>query len=338
MTKGARTVSQADVPSRGGPTAAPNGNRMAALRGFALEYSNVIVFVLLIVVASLASPYFLNSTNILNVLRGASMVGVVAIGMTIVILARGIDLSSGALVGVSAVTAAALAGQGSAVAWPAALAICTAAGVVNGVLVTKLKLQPFIATLAMMIFARGAVYLYTDGGDVFAAGADSAFRFLGSGYIWVIPTPVVLFVGIWAIALYVTTQTRWGRHVYAVGANEEAARIYGIPVDRIQIQVYALSGFLAGVAGLILVSRISVAEPNAGNLYELDAIAATLIGGTSFDGGVGGVLGTIIGVLILAVITNLLNLLAVSPFVQMLATGVILVVAVVVSDLRNRKR
>lgn len=305
---------------------------------FLLNYSHVITFLVLVVAASIASPHFLNSTNILNVVRGASMVGVVAIGMTVVILCRGIDLSAGSLVGVAAVTAAALAGNGSPVAWGVALALTTALGVVNGVLITKLKLQPFIATLAMMIFARGCIYLYSDGGDVYAQGSDAAFRWLGSGYIWVIPVPVVLFVALWVALAYVMKHTRWGRHVYAVGANEDAARVYGIGVDRIKIQVYALSGLLAGIAGLILVSRVSVAEPNAGNLFELDAIAATLIGGTSFDGGVGAVTGTILGVLILAIITNLLNLLGVSPFVQMLAMGVIIVVAVVISDMRNRQR
>lgn len=302
-----------------------------------LRYSHVISFVILFALASVASPYFLDVTNLLNVVRGASMVGVVAIGMTIVILSRGIDLSAGSIVGVAAVSAAAAAQYGSPAAWLLALFLCTALGVINGVLVTKFNLQPFIATLAMMIFARGCVFLYSDGGDTYAQGADAMFRWLGSGYVLGVPVPVVLFVAIWAVFVYIMRHTRWGRHVYAVGANEEAARVYGIPVDRIKIQVYALSGFLAGVAGLLLVSRISVAEPNAGNLYELDAIAATLIGGTSFDGGVGGVAGTILGVLILAMITNLLNLMSVSPFVQMLAMGIIIVVAVVVSDLRNRK-
>lgn len=303
-----------------------------------LNYSHVITFIILVIAASIASPDFLNTTNILNVVRGASMVGVVAIGMTVVILCRGIDLSAGSLVGVAAITAAALAGNGSPVAWIGALVLTTMLGVFNGLIITKLRLQPFIATLAMMIFARGSIYLFSDGGDIYAQGADSAFRWLGSGYIFGIPVPVVIFLALWLMLAYVMKHTRWGRHVYAVGANEEAARVYGISVDRIKIQVYALSGLLAGIAGLILVSRVSVADPNAGNLFELDAIAATLIGGTSFDGGVGGVSGTILGVLILAIITNLLNLLGVSAFVQMLAMGVIIVVAVVISDQRNRLR
>lgn len=321
-------------PAAGSPPA--TSLRTAGL--FLLNYSHVITFLALVVAASIASPHFLNSTNILNVVRGASMVGVVAIGMTIVILCRGIDLSAGSLVGIAAVSAAALAGNGSAMAWGGALVLTTAMGAVNGLLITKLKLQPFIATLAMMIFARGCIFLYSDGGDVYAQGADAAFRWLGSGYVWMIPVPVVLFVALWLAFAYVMKHTRWGRHVYAVGANEDAARVYGIKVDRIKIEVYALSGLLAGIAGLILVSRVSVAEPNAGNLFELDAIAATLIGGTSFDGGVGAVTGTMLGVLILAIITNLLNLLGVSPFVQMLAMGMIIVIAVVISDMRNRQR
>lgn len=318
--------------------AAASGPSAKTIGLFLLNYSHVITFLVLVIAASIASPNFLNTVNILNVIRGASMVGVVAIGMTVVILCRGIDLSAGSLVGVAAVSAAALAGNGSPVAWIGALLLTTVLGIINGVIITKLKLQPFIATLAMMIFARGSVYLYSDGGDTYAQGADAAFRWLGSGYIWILPVPVVIFLALWLLLAYVMKNTRWGRHVYAVGANEEAARVYGIPVDRIKIQVYALSGLLAGVAGLILVSRVSVAEPNAGNLFELDAIAATLIGGTSFDGGVGAVTGTILGVLILAIITNLLNLLGVSPFVQMLAMGLIIVVAVVISDQRNRLR
>lgn len=326
---------QVPAPNPQSPLARKSGYEIT---GVLLRYSHVLTFVVLVVAASLASPYFLNMTNLLNVVRGASMVGVVSIGMTIVILARGIDLSAGSLVGVAAISAAALAANGTPVAWIAALLMTTVLGIINGLMITKLKLQPFIATLAMMIFARGCIYLYSDGGDVYSQGADALFRWLGSGYVWIFPVPVVVFAFVWLAFVYIMKHTRWGRHVYAVGANEEAARVYGIPVDRIKIQVYALSGFLAGVAGLILVSRVSVAEPNAGNLFELEAIAATLIGGTSFDGGMGGVAGTILGVLILALITNLLNLMSVSPFVQMLAMGIIIVVAVVVSDLRNRQR
>jgi Ribose/xylose/arabinose/galactoside ABC-type transport systems, permease components len=327
-----------DAPTTAKTTADQKGLDGRAVLSFLLNYSHVITFVVLVLVATIASPYFFNSTNILNVLRGASMVGVVSIGMTIVILAKGIDLSAGSLVGVAAMTAAALASNGSPAAWVAALALTTALGAINGLMITKLKLEPFIATLAMMIFARGCIYLYSDGGDVYAQGADAMFRALGSGYVWIIPIPVIVFLAIWGIAAYVLKHTKWGRHVYAVGANQDAARVYGIKVDAIKIQVYALSGLLAGIAGLILVSRVSVAEPNAGNLFELDAIAAALIGGTSFDGGVGGVVGTILGVLILAIITNMLNLMGVSPFVQMLAMGLIIVVAVVISDLRNRQR
>jgi ribose/xylose/arabinose/galactoside ABC-type transport system permease subunit len=334
-------MSQADISSSssvGSVQVAEQGRNFRYYLLLALKYSHAITFIILLIAATIASPHFLNSTNILNVVRGASMVGVVSIGMTIVILARGIDLSAGSLVGIAAVTAAALASNGSPTAWVVALLATTAFGAINGVLITRLNLQPFIATLAMMIFARGLIYLYSDGGDVAAEGADSLFKQLGSGYVGPVPVPVVIFISVWLLFVYVMKHTKWGRHVYAVGANEEAARVYGIPVNRIKVQVYALSGFLAGLAGLILVSRISVAEPNAGNLFELDAIAATLIGGTSFDGGVGGVAGTILGVLILAIITNLLNLMSVSPFVQMLAMGLIIIVAVVISDLRNRQR
>jgi len=315
-----------------------NNNFLRSAFNFFLTYSHIVTFIVLVVVASLASPYFLTWLNITNVIRGASMVGVVAIGMTIVILCRGIDLSVGSLVGVAAVCAASLAAQGSTLAWVISLGVTTSLGAINGVLITKYRLQPFIATLAMMIFARGCVYLYSDGGDTYSTGADAAFQWLGSGYIYKIPVPVVLFLFLWLLFSYIMKHTIWGRHVYAVGANEDAARAYGISVNAIKVQVYALSGFLSGVAGLILVSRISVAEPNAGTLFELEAISATLIGGTSFDGGIGGVSGTLLGVLILAIITNTLNLLGISAFFQMLVTGVIIVVAVIVSDQRNNRQ
>jgi ribose/xylose/arabinose/galactoside ABC-type transport system permease subunit len=300
-----------------------------------LTWSNVGALILLIVIASLISPYFLNSRNIL---RGASMVGIVSIGMTVVILSRGIDLSVGSLLGVAAVVSASLAPYGIAIAGTTAVLAAGLLGLANGLLITKLRLQPFIATVAMLIFARGLVYIHTNGSNIPVHEASPWFTFLGSGYIGPIPVPIIVFALVWLVVAYVLRHTQFGRHVYAVGANEEAARLFGIDVDLVKIKVYALSGLLAGLAGVVTVSRLTVAEANAGQLMELDAIAATLIGGTTFDGGVGGVNGTILGVLILALLGNILNLVGVSPFAQMLVQGTIIVVAVVVSDLRQRRR
>lgn len=302
-----------------------------------VRYSNVLALVLLLAVASLLSPYFLSSRNILNVLRGATMIGLVSIGMTYVILNRGIDLSAGSIVGISAALTAGFAPYGVGAAVLVGVAAGVAVGIVNGLLITRLRLQPFIATLSTMIFVRGLVYIYTDGSNVIVRDASATFTFLGSGFIGPVPAPVVLFAIVWLIAALTLRYTVFGRAVYAVGANEEAARLSGIAVERNKVLVYTVSGLLAGLAGVVLASRLTVGEPNAGTLYELDAIAATLIGGTTFDGGVGGVGGTVLGVLIMAFLSNVLNLLNVSPYSQMLLKGVIIVLAVVMSEWRKRR-
>jgi ribose/xylose/arabinose/galactoside ABC-type transport system permease subunit len=305
--------------------------------GLLARSSNVLALVILIVVASILSPYFLSPRNIFNVLRGASMIGIVAIGMTFVILNRGIDLSVGSIVGLAAVLAATCAPYGVLPAIVVALGVGLALGVVNGLMITLLNLQPFIATLAMLIFARGLVFVHTDGSNVVIENPSPAFQFFGSGYIGPVPTPVVLLIVTWILAAWVLRYTVFGREIYAVGANEEAARLSGINVKRNKVLVYSVSGLLAGFAGFILASRLTVGEPNGGTLFELDAIAATLIGGTTFDGGVGGVGGTLLGVLILAFLSNVLNLLNISPYSQMLLKGVIIVLAVVVSEWRKQK-
>ncbi|SEQ26336.1 monosaccharide ABC transporter membrane protein, CUT2 family [Faunimonas pinastri] len=303
---------------------------------YAIGWSNILVLILLLVIATILSPHFLSVRNLLNVLRGSSMVGIVSIGMTFVILNRGIDLSVGSIVGVSAALMAGFASD-TPVAWILLpLVAGVVLGAVNGWMITGLRLQPFIATLGMMIFARGLVYIYTNGSTIVPEDPTDAFSFLGSGYIGMIPTPVILFALVAIGAALVLGRTIFGREVYAVGANEEAARLAGIRVQRNRVLVYVISGLLAAIAGIVLTSRLSVADPNGGNLFELDAIAAVLIGGTTFDGGRGGVGGTIIGVLILAFLSNLLNLMGVSPYSQMLLKGVIIVAAVVVSELRNR--
>ena len=303
-----------------------------------LRYSNVVALLVLVIAAVIASPYFLELRNIMNLLRGAAPMAIIAIGMTIVILNKGIDLSVGSILGVSAIIIGSVMPQSPVLAILLALLCGTAIGVANGLLITKARLQPFIATLAMLIFARGVVYIVTDGANIVLRQPPAWFSFIGSGYVGPVPMPVIIAAIVWAFAAYMLGGLRFGRHIYAVGANEESARLYGIAVDWVKIRVYALSGFLAAVAGILVVGRLTVAEPNAGQLIELDAISATLIGGTTFDGGVGGVHGTILGVLILAVLGNVLNLIGISPFVQMLLQGVIIVIAVIMSDMRSRLR
>ena len=311
---------------------------LRAIGKLLLRYSNVVALLVLVIAAVIASPYFLELRNIMNLLRGAAPMAIIAIGMTIVILNKGIDLSVGSILGVSAIIIGSVMPQSPVLAILLALLCGTAIGVVNGLLITKARLQPFIATLAMLIFARGVVYIVTDGANIVLRQPPAWFSFIGSGYVGPVPMPVIIAAIVWAFAAYMLGGLRFGRHIYAVGANEEAARLYGIAVDWVKIRVYALSGFLAAVAGILVVGRLTVAEPNAGQLIELDAISATLIGGTTFDGGVGGVHGTILGVLILAVLGNILNLIGISPFVQMLLQGVIIVIAVIMSDMRSRLR
>ena len=309
---------------------------LRAIGKLLLRYSNVVALLVLVIAAVIASPYFLELRNIMNLLRGAAPMAIIAIGMTIVILNKGIDLSVGSILGVSAIIIGSVMPQSPVLAILLALLCGTAIGVVNGLLITKARLQPFIATLAMLIFARGVVYIVTDGANIVLRQPPAWFSFIGSGYVGPVPMPVIIAAIVWAFAAYMLGGLRFGRHIYAVGANEESARLYGIAVDWVKIRVYALSGFLAALAGILVVGRLTVAEPNAGQLIELDAISATLIGGTTFDGGVGGVHGTILGVLILAVLGNVLNLIGISPFVQMLLQGVIIVIAVIMSDMRSR--
>ena len=319
-----------------GPAPAGATRPRRAVLSYFVTWSNLLALVLLLVVATILSPHFLSTRNLLNVLRGASMVGIVGVGMTFVILNRGIDLSVGAIVGVAA---ALMAGYGGSnpIVW-IGLPILAGAflGLVNGLMITRLNLQPFIATLGMMIFARGLVYIYTDGSALVVDQPSDVFSFAGSGYLGPVPTPVVIFAAITLLAAFVLKRTVFGREVYAVGANEEAARLSGIDVRRNRVFVYVISGVLAAIAGIVLTSRLGVADPNGGTLFELDAIAAVLIGGTTFDGGIGGVGGTVIGVLILAFLSNVLNLLGISPYSQMLLKGVIIVAAVVISEVRKR--
>lgn len=311
---------------------------LVTVMGFGIQYSHVLALVVLLIASAIASPFFFSTQNIMNVLRGASPLMIVAIGMTIVIICRGIDLSVGSILGLSTMVAAMLMPYGGLVAIIGALLVGTVLGLLNGLMITKLGLQPFIATLAMLISARGLTYILSDGSNVVMSGSPDWFRAIGSGFVGVVPIPVIIAGLVWAVCIYLMYGTQLGRHIYAVGANEEASRLYGISCDAVTIKTYAISGFLAALAGIIMLARLNVAEPNSGQLMELHAISAALIGGTTFDGGVGGVLGTIIGVLILSILANILNLLGVSPFVQMLVQGLIIVIAVVMSDARNRLR
>lgn len=289
----------------------------------------LIIFSVLI---SFASPRFLTKSNLLNVFRQTSINAIIAAGMTFVILTGGIDLSVGSILGFSGAIAAGLLAGGVNIFFAilAALIIGAVAGMFNGIIITKGKVQPFIATLAMMILLRGATLVYTSGRPipVPAATTSPIFRKIGAGYIAGIPIPIFIMAIIFLICYVVLTQSKFGRHLYAVGGNEKAAKLSGINTDRIKVLAYTISGMLASIAGLIVTSRLSSAQPTAGDGYELDAIAAVVLGGTSLVGGQGSILGTIIGALIIGILNNALNLLDVQSYYQMIAKAVVILVAV----------
>lgn len=274
---------------------------------------------------------FLTPENLLNVLRQNSMVGLVALGMTAVILTGGIDLSVGALLAVAGVVAATLSPQGPVIAIAGGVGAAGMLGVVNGLLIAKARIQPFVVTLAMMIAARGVALAATGEESVRVDSSADALIWLGRGWIGPIPAPVVLLGVAYLLGWIVLRYTRLGRYIYAVGDDTDASRLLGLNVDRVLIGTYALSGALAGLAGVVLAARLGAGQPVAGMGWELDAIAAVVVGGTLLTGGQGGAGLTLVGVLLLGVILNLLNLEGTfSPWWQWVIRGVFLLAVVVV--------
>lgn len=297
------------------------------------------VFLGLCVVAALLSPAFLNPANLMNVFRQVALYGIVSVGMTFVILTKGIDLSVGSILGVCAVSTALLLSGGWS-PWLAvviALLIGTGLGAINGIGVAIGRVPPFIMTLGMMVMARGLALTLANGQPIGLKNAAANFAWLGRGAMLGIPVPVWIFAVVAAIAIFVLRYTPFGRQIYAVGSNEEAAHLSGISVNLINFYVYVISGFLAALTALIFVSRLTVGEPTAGTGIELEAIAITVIGGTSLFGGEGGIFGTIIGAAILAVLANIMNLIGISPFTQQIVKGAIIVGAVLYEMQRKRK-
>jgi len=293
----------------------------------------LIALVLVCIFAAYRYDRFLTEFNLSNVLRQNSMLGLVALGMTFVIITGGIDLSVGSFVAVAGVLAALLANRGTLFAVVAAVAFTSLLGLVNGLVIAKARIQPFIATLAMMIAARGLALVYTGEQSVKAETASGSFSGLGRGAVGFLPVPVLILIVAYVIGWLVLNHTRFGRHIYAVGDNEEAARLMGLNVNRVVIGVYTLSGALAGLAGVILSSRLGTGQPVAGTGWELDAIAAVVVGGTLLTGGQGGVGSTLVGVLLLGVIFNLFNLEGtISPWWQLVLRGLILLVVVVIQN------
>ncbi|HJF32424.1 MAG TPA: ribose ABC transporter permease [Sporosarcina psychrophila] len=285
---------------------------------------------LIVIIISIMSPNFLTLNNLLNVLRQVSINALIAFGMTFVILTGGIDLSVGSILALTgAVTAGLMAGgMDPLLAMFLGLLLGAVLGAINGVIIAKGKVAPFIATLATMTIYRGLTLVYTEGKPISGLGDSQAFQLLGKGYFFGIPVPVITMAITFGILYFILKKTTFGRRVYAVGGNEEASRLSGISVDRIKIYVYALTGMLAALAALILTSRLNSAQPTAGNMFELDAIAAVVLGGTSLTGGRGWIVGTLIGALIIGVLNNGLNLIGVSSFFQQVVKGAVILVAV----------
>ncbi len=305
---------------------------------FARIWRRVGVFaalILLIIAASMLSDRFLSVPNLLNILRQVAIVGILAIGMTFVILTKGIDLSVGSLLGISVVLYAGLLENYSmAVAIPLGLGAAMLAGLVNGIGVAFARIPPFIMTLGMLSFARGLAFIYTGGTPI--PILNESFYSLGNGYIAGIPIPSLILLAVVAVSAVILSLTPFGRSVYGIGSNEEAARLSGVPVNLYKVIVYVISGLVSGLAGLVYASQLSIGTPIAGQGYELDAIAAVVVGGTSLFGGKGTVAGTFIGTLIIGVLANILNLTGVDPYVQQLFKGALIVVAVYVMSRTDR--
>ena len=300
------------------------------LKNAVLKYKSLIGLLILCMVISLITPRFLSIANIRNVLTQVSVNAVIAIGMSFVILTGGIDLSVGSILAVSgAVAASIMKSTGNLfLAIIAAIAIGCLIGVINGALVSKGRIQAFIVTLATMTIFRGVTYVYTNGTPI--SGLGQSFSSIGNKSLLGLPIPVVIMVIVFGIGFYVLSQTRYGRYLYALGGNEDSARLSGINTTKIKTLVYVISGATAALSGIIVTSRIGSASPNAGVGFELDAIAAVVLGGTSLAGGEGSVVGTIIGALIIGVLNNGLNLMNVSPFYQAIVKGLVILLAVMV--------
>lgn len=290
----------------------------------------LLALVVMITIVSVMNTAFIHPTNLLNLLRQVSVNALIAFGMTFVIITGGIDLSVGSTLALTSALTAGLIGAGvpTILAIVAGLLIGALLGMLNGLLIAKGNVAPFIATLATMTIYRGLTLVYTQGNPITGFGGGFAFQFLGRGYLFGIPFPVILMILFFAILFVQLHKMTFGRQVFGIGGNEEASYIAGIKNDLVKIAVYSISGMMASLAGLILTSRLNSAQPTAGTSYELDAIAAVVIGGTSLSGGQGRLVGTLIGALIIGTLNNGLNLLGVSSFYQQVVRGIVIIIAV----------
>ncbi|MFN0119303.1 MAG: ABC transporter permease [Blastocatellia bacterium] len=298
------------------------------LSHYARQFGTLSGLIVLSLVLWALTPHFMTVSNLLNVAQQTTLVAIVAVGMTFVIITGGIDLSVGSVLAFAGVVMATMLQRGMPTALALLIALATGliGGLINGALITIGRLPPFIATLGMMSMARGAALVFTEGRPV--SGFSESFRWLATGDVMRIPAPVLVMLMVYLLAHIVLTRTVLGRYIYAIGGNEEATILSGVNVRLYKTIAYGLCGMLSGLAAILLTARLNSAQPIAGMMYELDAIAATVIGGTSLTGGKGTVIGTLIGALIIGVLRNGLNLLDISSFIQQIVIGVVIIVAV----------
>ena len=294
-----------------------------------------ITFLILCGSLAVLSPYFLTSKNIFNVLRQFSLIGILAIGQAFIIITAGIDLSVGATVAITACIAAMLTVSGMSPIMVLLLTLVLGAvvGCINGLLITKIKINPFIVTMGMMSVIRGATLLITDGLPI---NFESSLAYLGNGYIGLVPVPVIIMFLVVAIGYVFANNTLTGRNIYAVGNNQRAAILSGIRADRVKLLVYVIMGLLAGLCGIMLAGNLNSADPSFGTGYEMDVIAAVVIGGVSLAGGQGSIIGVIIGAALMGVLRNGFVLLGISAYWQTVTIGLVIILAVAMDSLRRR--
>lgn len=315
------------------------GRRAAVqkIAGYYDRFGMIIILCLLVVLMSIIAPNFLTKGNIINVFKQISFIAIVAMGVMCIIITTGIDLSSGSVIAMSSVVGASFAveGQSVAMAFILALLVGVAVGAFNGTIIAYAKIPPFIVTLGTMTIVRGIALLYSGGKPI--SGLNQTFTWLGAGSVFGIPVPVILLIVVTVVTHFMLNNTKFGRHVYALGGNEHAAVISGINVRKIKILVYTYASFLAALAGIALTGRVQSGQPGLGTGYELDAIAAAVIGGTSQAvGGVGRATGTIVGALIIGVINNGMDMMSVSAYWQQIVKGAIIILAVILDQFSKK--
>jgi len=308
---------------------------------FISKLGPVLALIVLVLAVSVMNMSFLAPSNLLNLLRQVSINALIAFGMTFVILTGGIDLSVGSILALSGAISAYMVQAGVPTVLAITIGMITGAlfGLINGILIAYGKAAPFIATLATMTIFRGATYVFTNGNPITGDKINSSFlfQFMGRGYLFGIPFPIIIMIIAFAILYMVLHKTTFGRKTYALGGNEEAAYVAGVNTKRVTMIIYTLSGLMASVAGVILTSRLSSAQPDAGTSYEMDAIAAVVLGGTSLAGGKGRIFGTLIGALIIGTLNNGMNLLGISSFYQQIVKGIVIIVAVLLDRRESKK-